>query len=177
MATPTTTPPMPDMPRIQAYRQPAETVMAALNTNAVRGLTTSEAQTRLARYGKNVLPAAPPTPAWRRFLAQFQNPLTALLLIATIISSLAWVIEDEGGLPYEALAILTIVILKLINQQTYSLAQVVDILLLAVSLAVAAVPEGLTAITTIVLSLGMARMLLWQVIQHPTCEKVAPEPS
>jgi Ca2+-transporting ATPase len=112
MATTTTTPPMPNMPGLQAYRQSAETVIAALETNPVRGLTTSEAQTRLAHYGKNVLPAAPPTPAWRRFLAQFQNPLTTLLLIATIISSIAWVIEDEGGLPYEALAILTIVILN-----------------------------------------------------------------
>jgi Ca2+-transporting ATPase len=40
----------------------------------------------------------------------------------------------------------------------------VDILLLAVSLAVAAVPEGLTAITTIVLSLGMQRMAVRNVI-------------
>jgi Ca2+-transporting ATPase len=37
-------------------------------------------------------------------------------------------------------------------------ATVVAVLLLAVSLAVAAVPEGLTAITTMVLSLGMQRM-------------------
>ena len=103
---------MPDMPYIQAYRQPVETVIAALQTNPVHGLTTEEVQRRLARYGKNVLPAAPPTPAWQRFLAQFQNPLTTLLLVATVISCIAWVIEDEGGLPYEALAILAIVILN-----------------------------------------------------------------
>jgi Ca2+-transporting ATPase len=54
--------------------------------------------------------------------------------------------------------------LLLVNQQTRSLAQVVDILLLSVSLAVAAVPEGLTAITTIVLSLGMTRMARHHVI-------------
>ena len=42
--------------------------------------------------------------------------------------------------------------------------QSVDILLLSVSLAVAAVPEGLTAITTIVLSFGTSRMVKRNVI-------------
>jgi Ca2+-transporting ATPase len=45
-----------------------------------------------------------------------------------------------------------------------TLSEAVDVLLLAVSLAVAAVPEGLTAITTIVLSLGMQRMARRNVI-------------
>ena len=45
-----------------------------------------------------------------------------------------------------------------------TLSELVDILLLAVSLAVAAVPEGLTAITTIVLSLGLQRMARRNVI-------------
>jgi Ca2+-transporting ATPase len=46
----------------------------------------------------------------------------------------------------------------LIVDRVRTLTEIVDVLLLAVSLAVAAVPEGLTAITTIVLSLGMQRM-------------------
>src|SRR6185503_16456485 len=108
----TATQSMPDMPHIQAYRQPVETVIAVPKTNPVHGLTTSEVQRRLALYGKNALPSAPPTPAWQRFLAQFQNPLTTLLPVATVISCIAWVIEDAGGLPYEALAILAIVILN-----------------------------------------------------------------
>ena len=40
----------------------------------------------------------------------------------------------------------------------------IDVLVLAVSLAVAAVPEGLAAVTTIVLSLGMQRMATRHVI-------------
>jgi Ca2+-transporting ATPase len=42
--------------------------------------------------------------------------------------------------------------------------ELTDVLLLAVSLAVAAVPEGLTAITTVVLSLGVQRMAARHVI-------------
>ena len=45
-----------------------------------------------------------------------------------------------------------------------TLNELVDILLLVVALAVAAVPEGLTAITTIVLSLGLERMAQRHVI-------------
>src|SRR5919109_3190058 len=63
VATATTTQSMPDMPSIQAYRHAVEIVIAALETNVVRGLITSEAQTRLAHCGKNVLPSAPPPPA------------------------------------------------------------------------------------------------------------------
>ncbi|MCC7161960.1 MAG: cation-translocating P-type ATPase [Anaerolineae bacterium] len=94
------------------YRQHAARVIEYFKTDADRGLTTTEAQARLARYGKNELAHAPPPPAWRKFLAQFQNPLTGLLLAATVISFVAWLIEDHGGLPYETITILAIVILN-----------------------------------------------------------------
>ncbi len=63
-----------------------------------------------------------------------------------------------------AIAIIMGLTLLIVNRQSRSLDQLVDILLLSVSLAVAAVPEGLTAITTIVLSLGMSRMAKRNVI-------------
>ncbi|MBN1504751.1 MAG: cation-translocating P-type ATPase [Candidatus Eisenbacteria bacterium] len=94
------------------YRQSAEDVLAALGTDARNGLTRAEALSRLQAYGKNVLPAEKPVPAWRRFLAQFHDMLVILLLIATAISAGLWLLERESALPYEAMAIFAVVVLN-----------------------------------------------------------------
>jgi Ca2+-transporting ATPase len=73
-------------------------------------LSEQEAAARLARHGRNELPAAPPVPRWRRFLAQFESPLVLLLLAATAIALLVWWYEGAAHPPYEALTILAIVI-------------------------------------------------------------------
>ena len=52
--------------------------------------------------GKNELIADTPVPSWRKFLAQFQNVLVILLLIATAISAGLWLYERESAMPYEA---------------------------------------------------------------------------
>ncbi|HTK09329.1 MAG TPA: cation-translocating P-type ATPase [Ktedonobacteraceae bacterium] len=93
-----------------AYRYPPASVVAALESDAQHGLRTEEAQIRLQRYGRNELPGQPPTQAWRRFLVQFWNPLTILLLVAIIISLVVWWIEQESAFPYESFAIFMIVL-------------------------------------------------------------------
>jgi magnesium-transporting ATPase (P-type) len=50
-------------------------------------LSEAEAQARLEKYGRNELTAEKPVPAWRKFLAQFQDVLVMVLLIATLISA------------------------------------------------------------------------------------------
>ena len=45
-------------------------------------------------------------PAWKRLLAQFQDPLTLLLLVATVVSFIAWTFERDTPIPYEAIVIL-----------------------------------------------------------------------
>src|SRR5579864_5805017 len=95
-----------------AYRYSADTVVTTLESDARQGLTTAEAHARQQRCGRNELPGVPPVPAWRKFLTQFWNPLTLLLLIATVISFLIWWIEREGAVPYESLTIFAIVLLN-----------------------------------------------------------------
>jgi len=95
-----------------AYRTPVEEVLAALGSDARQGLTAGEAGARLARLGPNELRAEPPIPAWRRVLAQFRDVLVILLLVATAVSAVLWAIERDAPLPYEAIAILVVVLLN-----------------------------------------------------------------
>ena len=95
-----------------AYRRTADEVLQAFGTDPCAGLSTAEARARLARYGRNELAAERPVPAWRRFLAQFHDPLVLLLIAATLISAGIWLYEREGALPYEAIAIFSIVLLN-----------------------------------------------------------------
>ena len=95
-----------------AYREAADDVVAGLATDGAAGLTEHEARARLARYGRNELRSEKPTPAWRKFLAQFRDVLVVLLLIATAISAALWLYERDAALPYEAIAIFAVVLLN-----------------------------------------------------------------
>src|SRR5918992_191928 len=111
---------MPEQPSIAvpsyeptgAYRQAVGEVLAALDTDARRGLSEDEARARLEEFGPNELAAEPAVPAWRRFLAQFTDVLVILLLIATAISAALWVYQRDAALPYEAIAIFAVVLLN-----------------------------------------------------------------
>ena len=96
------------------HREPAEAVVSALGSDIARGLSRAEAQQRLDLYGPNRLKSAPETPWWRRLLEQFQNFLVIILLVATVISMVEWLLQDprETALPYEAIVILAIVVLN-----------------------------------------------------------------
>ena len=99
-------------PADTAYRQRIDEVVAALGTDAQRGLADDETRARLERYGRNALATQNPLPAWRRFLAQFQDVLVILLLIATAISAGLWAFDRDAALPYEAIAIFAVVLLN-----------------------------------------------------------------
>jgi Ca2+-transporting ATPase len=75
-------------------------------------LSQAEAEARLKYYGRNELAVEEPTPGWRKFLAQFQNVLVILLLIAALVSAGLWLLERQAALPYEALAILAVVLVN-----------------------------------------------------------------
>src|SRR5690606_21206836 len=92
-----------------AYRATAAEAIASLQSDERAGLGKEEALTRLERHGRNELTEQAPIPAWRKFLAQFQDVLVILLLIATAVSAVLWWLERDQALPYEAIAILAVV--------------------------------------------------------------------
>jgi P-type Ca2+ transporter type 2C len=94
------------------YRLRVDAVLAALASDGRQGLTDEEARARLERFGHNELAAEKPVPGWRRFLSQFQDVLVILLLIAAAVSAGLWAVERESALPYEAIAILAVVLLN-----------------------------------------------------------------
>ena len=101
-----------EAPKTNPYKQPVDQVLAGLGTDARVGLSLTEARKRFERYGRNELATEKPMSAWRKFLGQFQDVLVILLLIATSISAGLWLYERPTALPYEAIAILAIVLLN-----------------------------------------------------------------
>ena len=108
-------------PQIDPSLADAQAVAASLGVDPNIGLSQAEAERRLAQYGPNELASAPPVPKWKKFLAQFKDPLVYLLLAATGISLVAWFIERanatlgaEGGeaLPFDAIVIVLILIVN-----------------------------------------------------------------
>ena len=78
----------------------------------MQGLSTTEADARLARVGPNALPERPPTPVWRRLLGQFRSPLILILLFALGFDLARWTTEGREGWPIEAVTIGTILLLN-----------------------------------------------------------------
>ena len=91
-----------------------KSVSSALTVDVDRGLSASEAASRLTKDGPNALRAAPPVPAWRHWLAQFQDPLIYLLLAAATIAAVAWWVEGHSGWPVDATVIVAVVLLNAI---------------------------------------------------------------
>jgi len=88
----------------------AARVARSLGVDLERGLTAEEVAGRLALAGPNELRSVPPVPAWRKFVAQFGDPLIYLLLAAIAISLVAWFLEGRVGVPVDAIVIALIVV-------------------------------------------------------------------
>ncbi len=85
-----------DLDECRPWSMASGAVADALGTDRLRGLTTEQVAERRLRHGANALPAAPRRSALRRLLAQFQNLLIYILLIAAAVTLLLGHLVDTG---------------------------------------------------------------------------------
>jgi len=90
----------------------AALIASALGCQLALGLTSSEAAERLAHEGPNELRAVASISSWRRALAQLQDPLVYLLIVAAAVALAAWAVEGRSGWPMDAIVIAVVVALN-----------------------------------------------------------------
>jgi len=76
------------------------------------GLSTAEASARLRAEGPNALQEVPGPSFLGRLLRQFQSAIIYLLLLALALDLGAWIYQGARGVPVEALAILSVLVLN-----------------------------------------------------------------
>ncbi len=77
------------------YLEEIGRVFSALGSSE-SGLSTADAEERLARDGANRLAEPPKVPLWKKFLVQFADPMIIVLLVAALISFIMAIVEGES---------------------------------------------------------------------------------
>ena len=96
----------------KTYTQSAEEVLRDLGVGA-EGLTTAQAQERLAKYGPNKLKEAEKPTLLQRFIAQLKDPMLIILMAAAGVSALTGMLSGEPEWA-EVIIIMTVVLLNAI---------------------------------------------------------------
>lgn len=97
-----------------AHFEKKEEIIKQLETDAVNGLSSSQAAAKLEQYGKNKLREPKKKSIAQRFLDQFKDVMIIILIIAAIISFIVALYEKEAKEFLEPVLIMLIVILNAI---------------------------------------------------------------
>lgn len=95
---------------MKEYLSDAADVLSSYQTQATEGLSTAEAQSRLAKDGPNKLKEPKKDPVIKRFFAQMADPMVIMLLIAAVISAVAGAYTGEGGIADVAIILFVVVV-------------------------------------------------------------------
>ncbi len=102
---------------MKEYLQEVTEVFKEQNTS-FEGLGADEASMRLEKYGSNKLKEGKKESFMHRFIKQFADPMTIILLVAAAISGVLTIYESavkhEGGFPSDVVIILAVVIINAI---------------------------------------------------------------
>lgn len=78
------------------HQMPVEEVLGFLNVNPTCGLSAAEVRRRQQEFGPNRVTARRGTPAWVKFIQQFNQPLVYILLLAVAVTALLGEWVDSG---------------------------------------------------------------------------------
>jgi magnesium-transporting ATPase (P-type) len=106
-----------DTAKFNYHKMTVDQVLKELKTDVAKGLTKTEAEARLAKYGPNELDAEEDKTLWERIVEQFEDVLVQILLASATISFIIAITGDgdEGLTAYvEPFVILLILVLNAI---------------------------------------------------------------
>ena len=114
--------PSADTELFNAWNYTVEDTLRYYQVDVGSGLTDTEAENRLQRFGRNELDKEEGATLWELFLEQFDDPLVKILLAAAVISTVTAILEKDNWREHtfgigdfvEPLVILTILILNAI---------------------------------------------------------------
>lgn len=92
----------------KASELPVSEVAWILKADLQRGLTNSEVCHRRASHGWNEFDISEDEPLWKKYIAQFKNPLLMLLLASAVISILMHQFDDAVSITVAILIVVTV---------------------------------------------------------------------
>ena len=97
------------------YLEPTEKVFSAVESSE-KGLTSAEAEQRLAKYGKNKLKEAEKDSLFKKFINSLADPMIIMLLVAAAIQAVVTVLENGANFEFKDFAdVLVILVVVIIN--------------------------------------------------------------
>ncbi len=93
------------------YLQKIEDVFGHIGSTA-EGLTSSEAESRLQKYGKNKLDEGKKKTMLKRVLEQLSDPMIIILIVAAVISAITEWIEHGLTVPTDTIIIMVVVVIN-----------------------------------------------------------------
>lgn len=104
------------------YLEPTERVFSAVESSE-KGLTSAEAEQRLAKYGKNKLKEAEKDSLFKKFINSLADPMIIMLLVAAAIQAVVTVVESGANFSFRDFADVLVILVVVIINTVMSLVQ------------------------------------------------------